>query len=65
MLFIPGRCPKCGSKTQWKEVINPFTPGIPLGNHIRISIFHFGGLAKMFRGKIQYRCYQCGFSKKY
>lgn len=59
--MIPERCPCCKKKSGWKEVINPFTTGIPIGKHIRISLVAKRG----FRFKIKYRCRLCGYEKKY
>ena len=35
---IPECCPSCRAEKEWKEVINPFTSGIPLGKSFRIRL---------------------------
>lgn len=44
MRSIPIKCPKCGSKRQWKEQVNPVTSGIPVGNFVRIRLLSIKGL---------------------
>ena len=71
MSGIPSKCPKCGSKKQWKEVINPATSGIPIGNlgWVRTTFVRglFAGLFKEAMGfyTVQYRCYKCGYKSEY
>lgn len=60
--MIPDCCPLCKEITEWKEVINPFTTGIPIGNKIRFSLFHTQGFGFY---KVTYRCGKCGYEKKY
>lgn len=72
MSTIPSRCPNCNNKTQWKEKINPFTSGIPLGNGaIRFHLLSVRGLLaepvkkKLGFYKIKYRCKNCGYEEIY
>ena len=60
---IPQDCPRCGSKTEWHERVNPFTTGIPLfGGRIRLSLI----VTKGFRFRnVKYDCGQCGFTGEY
>ena len=69
---IPKHCPKCNNKTKWKEQINPFTSGIPVGNDaMRINLFPIRGIfARTIKKKlgfynVAYRCGNCGFTKIY
>ena len=59
---IPACCPACGEADGWKEVINPFTTGIPIGKHIRIRLIQTRGFD--FH-QIEYRCKMCGYENKY
>lgn len=60
---IPSRCPKCGSESGWKEVVNPFTTGIPLlGGRIRLSLIVTRGFRFL---RVTYRCDDCQYSGKY
>lgn len=71
MNSIPACCPHCGDEKAWKEVINPFTTGIPIGKHIRFSFFSVRGLFssaikdKLGMNKVTYRCKNCGFEGIY
>ncbi len=60
--MIPERCPACQEIDGWKEVINPFTTGIPLGKNIRIGFTHTQGFGFY---KVKYRCEKCGYEDKY
>jgi len=62
--MIPERCPACKEEDGWKEVVNPFTTGIPIGKHVRINLIHAHGFGLGFH-KVKYRCKQCGFEGKY
>lgn len=71
MAGIPGKCPKCGRKKPWKEEINAFKSGIPVGalGRIRIGVPR-GLLARplmkvMGCYNVTYRCHHCGFRKEY
>ena len=60
--MIPDRCPVCQEQAQWKEIVNPFLTGIPIGKHVRIRI----GLIKGFRiYKVIVRCGKCGYENTY
>lgn len=58
---IPGRCPQCRAVDEWKEVINPFTSGIPISENVRLHIFSTRG----FGLHVKYRCRKCGLTDKY
>lgn len=60
--MIPECCPACQEKKQWKEIINPFTTGIPIGKNLRISLIKTTGFGFY---KVKYRCGKCGFENKY
>lgn len=60
--MIPDCCPVCQERNHWKEVINPFTTGIPIGKHIRIALIQTSGFGFY---KVTYRCQKCGFEEKY
>ena len=60
--MIPEYCPSCKEKDTWKEVINPFTTGIPIGKNLRISIVLTRGFDFY---KVKYRCQKCGYEDKY
>lgn len=72
MSGIPSKCPKCGKESGWKEEINPFQSGIPLGSgffRLRIGVPR-GLLGRPIRKamgccKVTYRCRKCGFRKEY
>ncbi|MBE5773209.1 MAG: hypothetical protein E7337_04670 [Clostridiales bacterium] len=59
-MFIPQKCPGCGDGNSWKEVINPFTTGIPIGKKSRI--YFARGLN---RNNFRYRCGKCGYEGVY
>ena len=44
MAGIPSKCPKCGRTKAWKEEVNAFTSGIPVGVFGRIRIGAIRGL---------------------
>ena len=47
----------------WKEVVNPFTTGIPIfGGLVRVSLIQTRGFR--FR-RVTWRCESCGFEAKY
>ncbi|MBR3836096.1 MAG: hypothetical protein IKJ69_04855 [Clostridia bacterium] len=62
--MIPEQCPSCQETDGWKEVVNPFTTGIPIGKNMRINI---GIVRTGCFGfyKVKYRCEKCGFEDKY
>ncbi len=60
--MIPECCPACKDKDDWKEVVNPFITGIPIGKNIRISIIRIHGFGFY---KVKYRCEKCGYEDKY
>ena len=60
--MIPDCCPSCKEVTEWKEVVNPFTTGIPIGNNLRFSFIHTRGFGFY---KVTYRCGKCGYEYKY
>ena len=68
---IPAKCPKCGRNKAWKEEVNAFKSGIPVGGFGRIRIGAPRGLlARPFMKaagyyKVTYRCHNCGFRKEY
>ena len=71
MAGIPSKCPKCGRTKAWKEEVNAFTSGIPVGVFGRIRIGALRGLLArpimkaMGYYKVTYRCHNCGFRKEY
>ncbi len=72
MAGIPSKCPKCGRTKAWKEEVNAFKSGIPLGGGLLRIRFGMGpGLfarpIKRAMGcyKVTYRCHNCGFRKEY
>ncbi len=71
MAGIPEKCPACGNRAQWKEQINIFTSGIPIGGKARFHLFSIRGLfaypIKKALGfyTVTYRCRECGFREKY
>ncbi len=71
MSGIPSKCPKCGRTKAWKEEVNAFKSGIPVGGLGRIRIGTPRGLfARLFMRatdyyKVTYRCHNCGFCKEY
>ncbi len=60
--MIPDCCPSCKADEEWKEVINPFTTGIPIGKFLRISLIQAHGFGFY---KVKYRCGKCGYEDKY
>ncbi len=60
--MIPDFCPSCKEIDEWKEIVNPFTTGIPIGKYIRISLIHTRGFGFY---KLIYRCGKCGYECKY
>ncbi len=60
--MIPECCPSCNEKELWKEVINPFTTGIPFGKSIRIKLIRTRGFGFY---KVKYRCGKCGYEASY
>ena len=71
MTPIPSKCPKCGKTKSWKEEVNAFKSGIPVGGFGRIRLCVFRGLlarpVKKAAGfyKVTYCCHSCGFRKEY
>ena len=71
MSGIPLKCPKCGRTKAWKEDINAFTSGVPIGNAVRFRFISVRGLfarpVKESLGfyKVKYRCKNCGFEETY
>lgn len=71
MSGIPSKCPKCGNKKQWKEVVNPSTSGIPTAfGRVRVGVVVRGLFARPVKRalgfyKVTYRCHRCGFRKEY
>lgn len=59
---IPDCCPACKVRDMWKEVINPFTTGIPIGKHFRLKLMMTRGFGFY---KVTYRCRKCGYENKY
>lgn len=59
-MFIPKCCPRCREEASWREVINPFTTGIPLGKYFRLRLSR-GARARYFK----YRCGKCGYEGEY
>lgn len=60
--MIPENCPNCGAIKEWKENVNPFTTGIPIGKLLRISI---GVTGTVRFHKYKYYCEKCGFKAEY
>lgn len=60
--MIPNCCPACGEKNEWKEKINPFTTGIPIGRFVRLRIGMTGTLR--FH-TYEFCCGRCGYAGKY
>lgn len=60
--MVPDRCPACQAENEWKEIINPFTTGIPIGKNLRICLFMSRGFG--FH-KLKYHCQKCGFEGEY
>lgn len=60
--MIPECCPSCKERELWKEVINPFTTGIPVGKNIRFKIIRTRGFGFY---NVKYRCKKCGYENKY
>ena len=60
--MIPQCCPSCKEKNEWKEVVNPFTTGIPVGKRLRISLVYTRGFGFY---KVKCRCGKCGYEGKY
>ena len=72
MSGIPSKCPKCGRTKAWKEEVNPFTTGIPVGRAVRVSFFFSvkGIFSRPIKEKlgfynVKYRCHNCGFEENY
>lgn len=71
MSGIPSKCPKCGRAKAWKEDVNAFTSGIPLGSEVRVRFFSVRGIfskpikKKLGFYKVKYRCKNCGFEESY
>ena len=70
MKGIPSKCPKCGRSKVWKEEVNAFTSGIPVGaTRIRFLVIRgiFAEPIKKKLGfyKVKYRCHHCGFEEHY
>ena len=71
MAGIPSKCPKCGRSKAWKEEVNAFRSGIPVGGLGRIRLGAPRGLlARPFMKaagyyNVTYRCHNCGFRKEY
>lgn len=60
--MIPECCPSCKEKDGWKEVINPFTTGIPVDKHFRFMLCT-GNIPRSYM--LTYQCEKCGFKGKY
>lgn len=72
MAGIPSKCPKCGRTKAWKEEVNAFKSGIPVGGGLfRIRLGMGPGLLSgpirraLGCYKVTYRCRNCGFRGEY
>ena len=71
MAGIPAKCPRCGRVKVWKEEINAFTSGVPIGGVARFRLISIRGIfahaikEELGFYKVKYRCKGCGFEEIY
>ena len=71
MRGIPSKCPRCGKSKPWREEINVFRSGLPLGAFGRLRLgVPFGLFARPLRKamgcyRVTYRCGRCGHREEY